>query len=279
MVNNADFLIEEYTIDTPENVRIDYEIAGIGSRFIGALIDTAAIASVLVVLNLIVVLVLAGLGNSEGIQTSIVEQDWSWQEGFVFAFYFLLNFAIVWGYYIIFEILKNGQSPGKQVAKIRVIRANGNPAGVAEIVIRNLIRIIDFLPMLYALGFVVMFANRQTKRLGDYAAGTIVVKEGGEVTLESLHYEISTATQDHTPDARRDELLATYPNIRSLSPSDYELIRDSLSRSVSNTIVIRLCDAITTKLDYPKPEASWNITDSRATLSEIAELYRLQGHA
>ena len=82
------------------------------------------------------------------------------------------------GYFILFEWLMRGQTPGKKALKIRVIRDDGTPATIHEVLVRNVLRLIDFLPFSYGVGAIVMFASRLSKRLGDIAAGTIVIKEG-----------------------------------------------------------------------------------------------------
>ena len=96
-------------------------------------------------------------------------------------------FALIWavvavllfdGYFILFEWLMHGQTPGKKAMKIRVMRDDGTPVTANEVLVRNILRLVDFLPFGYALGAVVMFPSPLSKRLGDLAAGTIVVKEG-----------------------------------------------------------------------------------------------------
>jgi hypothetical protein len=82
------------------------------------------------------------------------------------------------GYFIFFELLMRGQTPGKKAMRIRVIRDDGTPVTASDVLVRNILRVVDFLPFAYALGAVVMFPNPLCKRLGDLAAGTIVVKEG-----------------------------------------------------------------------------------------------------
>ena len=81
------------------------------------------------------------------------------------------------GYFMLFEWLMRGQTPGKRALKIRVIRDDGTPATIHEVLVRNVLRLVDFLPGLYGVGALVMFPSRLSKRLGDIAAGTIVVKE------------------------------------------------------------------------------------------------------
>lgn len=171
---------EFLAIDTPENVVFSYEVAGIGSRFLAALIDSLLIAFLLALAFLtLFLLMVSGLGQSLGEAAS---SGPSW----LLAIFGLISFAILWGYYILFELLWNGQSPGKRRLGLRVIRSDGTPIGPSEAVIRNLVRIVDFLPLYYGIGVVTMFLNDQARRLGDLAAGTLVVYDRGTVSLDSL---------------------------------------------------------------------------------------------
>jgi uncharacterized RDD family membrane protein YckC len=166
---------EFLNIDTPENVVFGYEVVGIGSRFLAALIDTTIIGLLLLATNAILILVFVGGFN-----------DLSSASSFVLAVLSLLSFAFFWGYYIFFEMTWNGSSPGKRQVGIRVIRADGTPITLAESVIRNLVRLVDFLPGAYGLGLVTMFIDSKARRLGDLAANTLVVREQTAVSLESL---------------------------------------------------------------------------------------------
>jgi hypothetical protein len=105
------------------------------------------------------------------------------------AVYALIAFGFLWGYYIFFETLWDGQTPGKRRARLRVIRSDGLPIGFAEAAIRNLVRMVDFLPAYYGVGVVAMFVDGRSRRLGDLAAGTLVVRDKGMITLESLEKE------------------------------------------------------------------------------------------
>jgi uncharacterized RDD family membrane protein YckC len=90
----------------------------------------------------------------------------------------LFLLALNWlGYYIILETAMNGQTVGKRLINIRVRKELGYAPNFWDILLRNLIRLIDFLPFFYAIGFITMFLNKNAKRLGDFAAGTVVVKE------------------------------------------------------------------------------------------------------
>ena len=171
---------DEYlSIDTPENVACDYQVSGIGTRFLAAMVDTLIIVVLQVVVNLAVLLIATQLMGSL--------DDWdSGPIGWLVALFGLIAFAFLWGYYVFFEVLWNGQSPGKRWVGLRVIRADGTPITFVESLVRNLVRIIDFLPAYYGIGVVTMFINAQSRRLGDLAAGTLVVRDRGDLTLESL---------------------------------------------------------------------------------------------
>ncbi len=176
---------EKLFIDTPENITFGYEIAGIGSRFLAALVDTTLIVLLQVLVNAILLLILSSSVNLGELFSSgkIFASSASW----VIALIGLISFFFFWGYYIFFEMLWNGQSPGKSIVKLRVIRADGTPITLTESLVRNLVRLIDFLPVYYGVGVIAMFINKQSRRLGDLAAGTLVVREHAEkITLKSL---------------------------------------------------------------------------------------------
>jgi uncharacterized RDD family membrane protein YckC len=128
-------------IETPENVAFGYPVAGIGSRFIAALID-----SILIVLLQLAVFVLTLLILRSVFDLDLETISGGGAAGWIIAGLGLLSFLFLWGYYIFFELLWNGQSPGKRWAGLRVIRSDGRPVTLSESVIRNLVRLIDFLP-------------------------------------------------------------------------------------------------------------------------------------
>ena len=85
-------------------------------------------------------------------------------------------------------MLTNGQSPGKRLVGLRVLRSSGTPISLSESVIRNLVRLVDFMPALYGVGIVTMFIDQNSRRLGDLAAGTLVVHELKSISLASLEH-------------------------------------------------------------------------------------------
>lgn len=202
-------------IGTPENVVFGYEVAGIGSRFLAALVDTLLITLLLIITNFILLTIAGATGQIDGGSSRAA----LW----LAAILGLISFLILWGYYIFFELLWNGQSPGKRLVGLRVIRSDGNPTGVIESIVRNLIRIVDFLPLYYGIGVIVMFISRRAQRLGDLAASTLVIYERGSVTLESLAREPASRTLP--PEGP----LAHLPFER-LQPEDFALAETFLQR-------------------------------------------------
>ena len=162
----------EQTVDveTPELVVLTYSIAGIGSRVVAALVDLvicfatmAALAIATVVLEL-PMRIGAGLFGRGG----------SW----LIAFLVLAQFAVLWGYYVLFEGLRDGQTPGKRIFRLRVVREGGYSVTFGASALRNLVRVLDLQPgFFYLVGLGSMLATKRSRRLGDLVAGTIVVRE------------------------------------------------------------------------------------------------------
>lgn len=277
---SENWLQEEYTIDTPENVSFGYEIAGIGSRFLSGLIDSMFLVLAITFLNIVLAALLEWANADQVAATFIGEEtDVTWVAGLILAIYTLINFILIWGYFVIFELAWNGQTPGKRWAKLRVVRVNGNPAGFLDVVIRNLVRMVDFLPVGYGLGLTVMFFNQQARRLGDFAAGTIVIKERAGLALDTLGDNRRRALFVTPTPEQQAVWQQRFPALRRLSASDYDLIRDALARHDQGQLtpgaLHRLATAIASKLDAVVPEFNWQA--SRAFLVDVAEAYRQRG--
>jgi uncharacterized RDD family membrane protein YckC len=200
----------DYSVLTPERVSLEYGIAGVGSRAGAAILDTViqAIAlTVLFVAGFAAVVALAA--------TRALPPDPEVYGAFGIAFVALVTFMVTSGYFMIFEIVWNGQTPGKRMMGLRVIRESGYPLRPVDSVIRNLVRIVDWLPIVYGFGVLTMLFNKRSKRLGDFAAGTIVVREGARRALTEV-----TAITPPTGT----------PRAFALSSSDATLVRDFLVR-------------------------------------------------
>jgi uncharacterized RDD family membrane protein YckC len=174
------------TVETPEQIGIEFEIAGLGSRLLAALID---LACMLVFLIVAMALALGSIGRHDEHGESLkrvadnAARSQPWIQGLSAAATILLLlsvFVVLWGYYIICEMVTSGASPGKRALGLRVIRDNGLPIGFTHSLLRNLVRIVDFLPWAYCVGLVAVFVSRRSQRLGDMAAGTLVVRHAAE---------------------------------------------------------------------------------------------------
>ncbi len=167
----------QYTLETPENVEVDFELAGPGSRFCAMIIDSLLMFLIIFLMVILLwVLNYTILGNLRRMFNPSSNRLGGWLT-WVNALAILLLFGIFFGYYAFCEMVMRGQTPGKRSMKIRVIRDDGTPAAAMDILVRNLVRMIDALPAFYGLGGAVMFFHPMNKRLGDLAAGTIVIKE------------------------------------------------------------------------------------------------------
>jgi len=148
---------ERLTIRTPENVAFHFELAGIPSRALAFVIDVLVMAAIMVPIGLLLSVV--------GIAFA----------GLAMALYFVAAFAVQWGYGAGLELL-HGRTLGKRVAGIRVVQQNGLPITPAQAAIRNLARVVDMLPLLYLGGVLSALLDERGRRLGDLAAGTVVVR-------------------------------------------------------------------------------------------------------
>jgi len=157
------------TVTTPENVDIEYAIAGIGSRFVAAAIDHLVQVAVFVVGALILVIPVLG-GDLAGVRIAALP---FW----LTAALIIWSFLVFWGYFAVLELVGGGVSPGKRVAGLRVLRDGGLPVDAYAVIVRNLVRMVDLVPPPYGFGVLCMLWSRRCKRLGDWAAGTVVIKE------------------------------------------------------------------------------------------------------
>ena len=214
---------DQLQIDTPEQIALELPLAGIGSRFLGLAIDTL-IQFVLYILGVFLFAFAVALLPAVGIGRYLQWIPQSWAP----AIAILFVFSVYWGYFAFFEIIWKGQTPGKRVAKIRVIKESGRPINAYEAIARNLLRAIDALPGMYGVGIVCMMLNRQNRRLGDYVAGTVVVhdKRTGEVKPE---WNTVTAPAP----------AATNPQLALVASEELVLIETYLHRRVEMDLTLR----------------------------------------
>lgn len=250
---------QQYTIETPEHVEIVYTVAGPGSRLLATIIDFLIMLVPAVLAVLLVIFVLVTVVASETLKEMFESSGGPQDELVVWlamAFFSLVQFALMWFYFVVFEVAWNGQSPGKRLLHIRVIRDGGQPVGLYTSMIRNLIRLVDFMPLFYLVGFVTMLASRHWRRLGDLAAGTLVVLEdasaGGEVSesnvTASLRVEVGAAWPPE-PSRDVDPLIAEQfeeANLTRLDPAFFELAERFLDRrwQLEHHVTLHLAEKI-----------------------------------
>jgi uncharacterized RDD family membrane protein YckC len=201
-----------FHIDTPENLTLEAETAGIGSRCIAAIIDYLIILVIIIVLYFFLV-------------NTILTVD---QPQWVISVLVLAVFILYAFYHLIFEILWNGQTPGKRIFGLRVVQTTGMPLTVSGAVVRNFVRMFDFLPGFYGVGLLTAFFNHHNQRCGDLAARTIVIYEKSLLTLNSLRDDLRTQyffIAWYQP-------LPPYIDISHLAEQDRYLILNFLRRRV-----------------------------------------------
>jgi uncharacterized RDD family membrane protein YckC len=168
---------DRLTIATPEGVDLSLTLAGVGSRFAAAIID------LLIEIGLIVAVAIGAgiLGD--------VASGWG---GAMVA---VLSFVIVVGYDVFFEVLQSGRTPGKRMNGLRVVQTGGEPVTFVPSAIRNVLRIVDFLPTMYLTGIVAIFVTRRNQRIGDLVGGTLVVRERFAAAKAQPHVRSTTTIQ------------------------------------------------------------------------------------
>jgi uncharacterized RDD family membrane protein YckC len=217
-------LEDRYVTPTPEGVSMDVVLAGIGSRFLACVLDSILLAIVLVVVN---IALYAGF-------TTNTRSDKILAAGFS-----LLSFLLIFvGYFIICEMLWSGRSIGKRAAGIRVVSTTGAAEGFWSILLRNIARLIDFLPAFYIVGSISILASGNNQRIGDMLAGTIVIRERHAadrmqaVSMSAARQSWTTPVYGSAPSWTGPPLsdaLATW-DVSLVSDAEVALIRQFLSR-------------------------------------------------
>lgn len=258
------------SVITPENVEVTHEIAGIGSRFIGALVDHAL--QLLAVIGGAVVFTLAftGLGGLSRVFAGAVP-------GWLALVLALWTFLVLAGYHVTFELLWSGQTPGKRVAGARVVRDGGRPIDPSASVIRNLVRIVDLLPLSYGVGLATIFFDREYRRLGDIAAGTLVVRERRADGLGAFG-KPPTALVTGYMEQLGDVSCITAEELRALRR--FSARRNELAIAIQAHIAMRLAAPLLERLGADlQVEIQWHYADileaiERRCLAETAPMRR-----
>ena len=240
-----------YTLRTPENVEFHFILAGSSSRFLAWLIDIVIIIAVAVVL-LIVFSIFASIAG-----------------GLASALFFIAFFLLRWGYFVFFEWIWRGQSIGKKALNLRVMQDRGVSITPLQSIIRNLLRIVDGLPLFYFVGGLTAFFHPGNKRLGDIVAGTMVV----HIQQRKVPTTIIPPRERYNSFVEDKKVVATIN--RRITVSERELLvylavrRDSLPIEMRLSFYERLSEFFQKKLALSKPDY---FSDERFVLNLTAVL-------
>ncbi|HLJ66442.1 MAG TPA: RDD family protein [Chloroflexota bacterium] len=226
------------TIVTPENITVTYQLAGVASRFLAFIIDLLIQFAIYLAAMLCLRLFNSSIGLF-GVNASDL----------TYFVAYIVIFLIMFAYASVFEMAWGGRTPGKRLLGLRVIRDGGYPITLTASAIRNVLRVVDigYLPapplLLFGLpGLVSIFLSPQYKRLGDYAAGTLVIVESGVSP-----FNVMRPATDMLP--RSAELQSQLRNIDRISPEEYTMVRRYAERRA--TWEIRVQAALAERLARP----------------------------
>jgi uncharacterized RDD family membrane protein YckC len=237
------------TVPTPEGVDFELTLAGAGSRFVSALVDLA-IQFVLLAATFLAVGPIGGFGDAAAA---------------------LISFVVVLGYDVVFEVFASGRTPGKRLNGIRVVRSDGSPIGFLTSAVRNVLRLIDILPSFYVVGIVSILATARNQRLGDLAAGTLVVRERlGASSRQWRPEEVGSPSRGpgwstwDVSGITRDEVVA----VRRFLDRRYELTPEARTR---------LGDELAAAL-RPRVAGVPNSVEGESFLEQLAAAKRARGY-
>jgi len=183
--NDGRAMDRNVTVHTPESIAFQYDLAGLGSRFLAVFIDTL----VQIVLLLLLAWGIFALAKSAplGAESRALSHSAAYHfgESMGVAVLIFVLFMIFYGYFILFETFWNGQTPGKKLLGIRVVRDGGFPLDFGSSAVRNLVRVGEQVVGFYFISAVSTLLSGENKRIGDFAAGTIVVRESPVAPLRS----------------------------------------------------------------------------------------------
>jgi uncharacterized RDD family membrane protein YckC len=265
---------DQLSIETPELVAIQMPLAGIGSRFIALLVDYVIWFIGIGLVMWIFAYFLPSL-------TAFNRLSAQWAA----ALYLFLLFLFNWGYFTLFEAFWNGRTPGKRIARIRVIQRSGRAIGLFESMARNFVRYIDQIPFFYAVGAIAIFVTRDHQRLGDLAAGTLVVRDRIEETPTSTESTRTFTANIFAPALPIPEPSAGFSlpdyGIAKLTVSDLQVLESFFARrldmplSTRGVLAQRIASAIQSKSGLEPPPGVSVETFLEITARQLRDIARM----
>lgn len=244
-------------IETPDHVVLRFQLAGAGNRGFAAIAD------------FVIAFVLTFAVGFAFQTLTVMEpslEDWA---GWVVFFELL----VAWLYFVLLEWLWNGQTIGKRIFGLRVISEDGEPARFVAVIVRNLVRVVDFLPFFYGLGLVTLIVSSRSQRLGDYAGGTFVVRAPRPRRDWSALRTLSA--QPRWKLTEREN--ATEPTLRGLPGEAQRLVREFVLREQKLTPAARtaLAKQLASRLRPLLPE--FQVADDVELIHTVARSLRAKG--
>jgi uncharacterized RDD family membrane protein YckC len=251
---------DDVRIETPEQIDVSLELAGLGSRFVARVLDWLVELGMVVVVGILGAVALGLLGVALGDKTGSI---------YLLTFLVAFLYAFFLGYDIYFEVRHNGQTPGKRRAGIRVIREGGAPLDFRSACIRNLLAAADFLPAFYFLGALIVLLTQRNQRLGDLAAGTIVIRERAVEAPADVDEVVGRlASSEYAFTA--DQLAACSPDGRYILRSFFQRYQQ-LADGPRHQLARRLAEEFLRKTSY---RLNPPVLDGRLAEVFLASLHR-----
>jgi uncharacterized RDD family membrane protein YckC len=245
----------ELILQTPEGVRFRYRLAGPAARFLAVSIDVATV--MLISSSVAKLFDLLGVFSSD----------------FAVAAQFISYFAFTFGYSIFFEWIWRGQTIGKRVLKLRVVDADGLRLTSAQIVIRNLLRLVDLLPLCYTVGGAFLVLSPKLQRLGDLAANTVVIHID-----TGLHPDLTPILGDSYNSLRAFPHLAARLR-QSVDPAEAQIAleavlrRDKLDAAARVQLFAMLAEHFRSLISFPET-ATLGLSDEQYVRDVVDLLFR-----
>lgn len=245
--------LEKLTIETPEQIDLEFPVAGLGSRGLALLVDSLIQLIVVVLVAVLMQMISPGLARY-----------WATAGKWMTAGVIFLMFCLYWGYFALFEVFWNGQTPGKRTARIRVLSASGRPITVFEAIARNFLRAVDS-QLGYGVGLIAIAVDKRNRRLGDMVAGTVVVHE-----LQDQGDSYWYSQQSN---------MVTTPSVEAvtaMTAQEFQLIETFLNRRLDlpydqrEMTAIKIADRIGTRLNVAPADR----TPPENFLEELSRRYR-----
>jgi len=248
---------DQLIIETPELIDLEYPLAGVGSRSLAMLIDTLLQFIAIILLILGTAYLSTVLPPDKSAQASNFDP-----KGWALAALIFAGYAVYWGYFALFELFWSGQTPGKRYMKLRVLHRSGRPMTAVESVERNFLRVVDYLPSFYLLGAMFAIFSRNKQRLGDLAAGSVVV-----------HEAVAAADCEWYAATRRVDLALG--EVSALTPEEFQIMESFLSRRRDlplqrrNELARRIASLMERRLGLPE-----KLADDEVLLEEMTRRWR-----